>query len=74
MGDLPRVSLHYWNPTNYKNKLDLVLPIELASPQQYPQKTIEAVDRLCRALLDQWPWEINIKSKLVTPKYKWNHT
>jgi hypothetical protein len=40
MGNLTQVSLHYWNPTNYKNKWDLIIPVELASPQKYPNKTI----------------------------------
>lgn len=27
---------HYWNPTNYNNRDDTVIPIELSDPKIYP--------------------------------------
>ena len=31
-----KVMAHYWNPTNYNNRDDLVIPVELADPILYP--------------------------------------
>lgn len=58
------VSLHYWNPTNYKEIEDLVVPPELdikriASP--------DAMDRLMKKVRNHFPWEINVKTRLTSP-------
>jgi len=31
-----KVMAHYWNPTNFNNRDDLVIPIELADPNIFP--------------------------------------
>jgi hypothetical protein len=67
---MPFITLHYWNPTNYKNRDDLLVPIELSSPTMYPKKQLDAVDRLYKAVLGYWPWETNVKTKLTSPNFK----
>ena len=31
-----KVMAHYWNPTNFNNRNDLVLPIEISDPKLFP--------------------------------------
>jgi hypothetical protein len=40
-----KVMAHYWNPTNYNNPQDLILPIEIADPSYYPHD-LDEMDEL----------------------------
>jgi hypothetical protein len=31
-----KVMAHYWNPTNFNNRDDLVVPLEISDPEVYP--------------------------------------
>ena len=31
-----KVMAHYWNPTNFNSRDDIIVPIELADPTIYP--------------------------------------
>ena len=56
---------HYWNPTNFNNAGDVVIPPELADPKIYPQYKYQPdnMDKLNLAVQKSYPFEINIRNR-----------
>ena len=54
---------HYWNPTNYNNRDDLVVPVELSDPQFFPEHTYDKVDKMFQKVQGGYPHEINPKKR-----------
>ena len=57
-----KVMAHYWNPTNYNNRDDLVIPVELADPALFPH-TLDDMDELHLKARGSYPYEINTKTR-----------
>lgn len=49
-----RVIAHYWNPSNYNNDDDILLPIELADPKYFPHD-YDSMDKLYYAVNNYYP-------------------
>ena len=54
--------MHYWNPTHYNNRNDLVIPLELADPELYPHE-LDEVDELHLIVQGSYPFEINTRRR-----------
>ena len=64
--DLKQISAHYWNPTNFLDKRDFIVPIEIASPWDFPEKVNDAVDDLFHAVRGHYSWQYSAKTRLVS--------
>ena len=53
---------HYWNPTNYNNSGDLVIPIELSDPAIFPHD-LDNIDKIYNLARGSYPFEINTKTR-----------
>ena len=58
-----KVMAHYWNPTNYNSRDDLVVPLELSDPSIFPEHKLDEVDELYRLARGSYPYEINAKTR-----------
>ncbi len=54
--DVEYAAAHYWNPTNFKDKRDFIVPIEIASPWDFPEKVIDTMDDLFYAVRGHYTW------------------
>lgn len=56
---------HYWNPTNYNNRNDLVVPPELANPKLFPDNhyKFDAMDEFFRSVRGSYPFELNAQTR-----------
>lgn len=54
---------HYWNPTNYNNSADLVIPLELANPEVYDHK-LNNMGILYNAVKKEYPFEVNVPQRM----------
>ena len=57
-----KVMAHYWNPTNYNNSGDLIIPIELSDPAIFPHD-FDNIDELYNLARGSYPFEINVKTR-----------
>lgn len=57
-----KVMAHYWNPTNFNNRDDLVIPIELADPEVFFHE-LDKVDELHKIVRGSYPYEINVGTR-----------
>lgn len=53
---------HYWNPTNFNNRDDLVIPIEISDPQIFPHE-LDEVDQMHFLVQNSYPYELNVKTR-----------
>jgi hypothetical protein len=58
-----KVMAHYWNPTNYNSRNDLVVPLELSDPSMFPEHKLDEIDELYKLIRGSYPYEINVKTR-----------
>lgn len=57
-----KVMAHYWNPTNYNNRDDLVIPDELSDPKLFSSGyQLDTLDKLFFEVRKHHHYEINAK-------------
>lgn len=66
-----KVNAHYWNPTNYNNSQDLLIPIELANPADFPH-SLDSMDRLYCAVKGENVYEVNVPKRWYNDASKYD--
>lgn len=66
------MAAHYWNPTNYKIKEEILFPPELANPKNNDDLHLDNMDKLLFAVRNHYAWDINVRTRFVTDDYKWD--
>ena len=70
MAKITEMAAHYWNPTDFEDRDQIKIPIELSEPLNGRQ--LDHMDELMFAVREHYAWEINARTRLTAYNYLYN--
>lgn len=70
MAEIAEMAAHYWNPTDFTDRDQVEIPIEVLEPLN--GRVPDHMDELMFAVREHYAWEINARTRLTAKDYPYD--